>query len=150
MKSTQNDLELPVTHKMNIAVYYKEAEIFERVLRSKPGMSIIDFEYTKTRMENNPDGFDFEITTTGNCLIFYWIGEAFAKRVMRYNLKHFALRIPFDDEEPELLEALEYCKEAFEFQGTENFPKGGLRASAYNKTIAVLYKFKQLPDEITK
>jgi hypothetical protein len=90
---------LPVTHKMHIASYYKMAEILERVLRSNTWNCLIEFQYTKTQMENNPNGFDFEITTTGDCLIFYWIGEEFAKRILRYNLKHFSLMIPFDDED---------------------------------------------------
>ena len=90
--------------KMEIASYYKEAEILEKVLNSHPGSDIIPFQYTKTIMENNDQGFDFEITTEGddNGLIFYWIGVEFAKRIMRYNLKRrFALNVigQWDDED---------------------------------------------------
>jgi len=142
--------------KMKIASYSKEAEILEKVLRRGPGCGIIPFQYTKTVMENNEDGFDFEITTESDedGLLFYWIGVEFAKRVMRYNLQYrFALCAidRWDDEsdnkESELIEAIEYCREAFELSGVEDFAKGGLKESAYNKAKAVLEKYKPISDE---
>lgn len=90
--------------KMKIASYKNEAKILEKVLRKCPGCGLIPFQYTKTVMENNDQGFDFEITTEGDedGLLFYWIGVEFAKRVMRYNLQHrFALNVidRWDDED---------------------------------------------------
>ena len=45
--------------KMKIASYKNEAKILEKVLRRCPGCGLIPFQYTKTVMENNDQGFYF-------------------------------------------------------------------------------------------
>ena len=75
---------------MIICMYGKEAKLFEKMLRRPVGLSA--YSFTKKSIPDAEMGWLFTIEAE-NGIEFYFIGQEWTRRMMRYHLKHYAFNI---------------------------------------------------------
>jgi hypothetical protein len=70
-------------HKLEIRFGKRESKVFEKLLNSNPE---VVYKFTYAKSENEHSTFDF-IIYTDNPIVFFFLGQAYTRHVLKHNIK---------------------------------------------------------------